>query len=86
VLRSAASPLVSREDDIFDEHYNIDEENEMEQLESRQEAANLKNELRDKPVSPSFPTIARQSDTRNVSASDITPLLNNASLSDLEKA
>jgi hypothetical protein len=30
------------EDDIFDEHYDIDEENEMEQLESRQEAANVK--------------------------------------------
>jgi hypothetical protein len=74
------------EDDIFDEHYDIDGENEMERLESRQEAANLKNKLRNKPVSPSFPIVARNSNTRNVSTSAITPLLNNASLSNLENA
>ena len=74
------------DDDIFDEHYDVDEESEMERLESREEAIDVQTEPRNEQVSPSFPIVARQSDTRNISASDITPLLTNASLSDLAKA
>ncbi|KAI4613082.1 hypothetical protein J4E83_007493 [Alternaria metachromatica] len=74
------------DDDIFDEHYDIDEESEMERLESREESTNVQTEPRNEQVSPSYPIVARQSDTRTISGSDVTPLLTNASLSDLEKA
>jgi len=74
------------DDDIFDEHYDIDEESEMERLESREESTNVQTEPRNEQVSPSYPIIARQSDTRTISGSDITSLLTNTSLSDLEKA
>ncbi|KAI4674684.1 uncharacterized protein J4E84_010554 [Alternaria hordeiaustralica] len=74
------------DDDIFDEHYDIDEESAMERLESREESTNVQTEPRNEQVSPSYPIIARESDTRTMSGSDVTPLLTNASLSDLAKA